>query len=161
MLKFIMQINNKKKADSFGFSLIELLLTVAILAILLAIATPIYLNYVSGAKRSEAKANLQQLRMLLEQYYTENGKYCPETTATNCANKKYVYDESTNTDQITSWLPGFKPKAAASGNSLLYKYTIAIDSSDINKYTITATPLSGAPSGNLTIDQDGNKTGKW
>ncbi len=162
MVKFITMFKAQRqfRHKENGFTLIELILTVAIIAIILAIATPVYFGYIKSTKRSEAKANLQQLRMLLEQYYSENGKYCPEATATNCANKSYTYDESNNTDQITSWLPGFKPKSAASG-SLLYKYTISIDANNINKYTITATPLSGAPPGNLTIDQDGNKTGNW
>ena len=152
-----------KKVKKFknGFTLIEIMIVVAILGILAAIAIPIYNGYITAAKRSEAKTNLQQLRLLLEQYYSENGKYCPDAS---CNGQTYEYKEDDNgnvtTDDITAFLPGFKPKSAASAKAVLYNYTIATTTTG---YTITATPVTsrGAPSGNLTIDQDGNKTGNW
>ncbi len=149
-----------------GFTLIELLVVVAIIAILAAIAVPIYTGYIRGAKRAEAKTNLQQLRLLLEQYYSENGSYCP---GGDCSGSPFDYKENDDgtvqTDEITTYsgtdyLVGFKPKSAASGSAVLYDYSITATTTG---YTITATPVTGrgAPSGNLTIDQDGNKTGNW
>ncbi len=149
-----MKMNKRKNIE--GITLIELLVVVAIVGIIAAIAIPVYNGYISAAKRSEAKTNLQQLRLLLEQYYSENGKYCPDAS---CNGKKYYYDDSTGTDTITNWLPSFQPKSAASGSSLLYAYTIEIITS--TGYLLTAVPSSDAPAGNLTIDQDGNKTGNW
>ena len=156
----------KKIRQDTGITLIELLVVVAILGVIAAIAIPIYNGYISSAKRSEAKTNLQQLRLLLEQYYSENGSYCP---GGDCSGSPFDYiendDGSVQTDEITTYsgtdyLVGFKPKSAASGSAVLYNYSIAATP---NSYIITASPVvaRGAPAGNLTIDQDGNKTGNW
>ncbi|MFN3479911.1 MAG: type IV pilin protein [Thermodesulfovibrionales bacterium] len=143
-----------------GFTLVELMVVIGIIAILSAIAIPLYRGYISNAKRSEAKTNLQSLRLLLEQYFAENGRYCP---ATDCTNESYVYKEnndgSTAQDTIRpNYLIGFAPKsAAAGGQAVLYDYSISFTSN--TAYIIKATPVSsrGAPQGNLCIDQDGNK----
>lgn len=58
-----------------GFSLTELMITVAIMAILATVATPIYTDYIKTSKRSEAKANLESIRLLEEQYFSDQGKY--------------------------------------------------------------------------------------
>lgn len=149
------------KIKARGFTITEVLITLAIVTILLAIAYPIYTGYISGAKKTEAKSNLQSLRLLLEQYYAEKGRYCPEK---DCAGKTYTYtenDDGTVKTQtiITNYLVGFKPKLAASSSAVLYDYSISFKSN--TAFTITASPVQkrGAPSGTLTLDQDGKKTG--
>ena len=62
---------NKKK----GFSLVEMLLVVAIVSILAAIAAPPYLHYVKKARASEAVATLNMIRQSLRDYYINNNKY--------------------------------------------------------------------------------------
>jgi type IV pilus assembly protein PilE len=71
----------------YGFSLIELLTTVAIIAILSAIALPIYSSYVLRAALTEAPGNLASFRLTLEQFYQDNHTYangtaCGSTTPT-------------------------------------------------------------------------------
>ncbi|RVU83873.1 type IV pilin protein [Leucothrix sargassi] len=63
--------NNKKK----GFSLIELMITVAILGILSAITVPSYMEYVRKTKRTEAKAEILSAAQLQESYYVQNLSY--------------------------------------------------------------------------------------
>jgi type IV pilus assembly protein PilE len=58
-----------------GFSLIELMVAVAILGIIAAIAIPSYSAYVIRAQRSAAKAVLLQVAQSAERYYTTNGYY--------------------------------------------------------------------------------------
>lgn len=70
--------NNKKK----GFSLIELMITVAILGILSAITVPSYLQYVQKTKRTEAKAEILRLAQLQESYYVQNLSYAVATSGT-------------------------------------------------------------------------------
>jgi type IV pilus assembly protein PilE len=145
-----------------GFTLIEVLITLAILAILAAIAYPMYTGYITGSKRTEAKTNLQSLRLLIEQYNAENGKYSP-------ASATYTYTEDASGTVvtqtiITGYLTGFKPKGAAATNAVLYDYSIVTTlATTPPTYTITATPVAarGAPPTNLTINQDGVKTGPW
>jgi len=62
-----------------GFTLIELMITVAAIAVLAAIALPSYNDYVTRAKFAEATGNLADLRVKMEQYYADNRRY--STTA--------------------------------------------------------------------------------
>mgnify|MGYP000055861877 FL=1 len=65
-----------------GFTLIELMVAVAIIAILSAIALPSYNEYVIRGRLTEATAALADLRVKLEQYYQDNRHY--SSTATAC-----------------------------------------------------------------------------
>lgn len=70
-----------KKLNS-GFTLIEVMITVAIVAILAAIALPSYQDYVRRGRVQEAPTNLSAYRALLEQSYQDNRNY--GTTGTAC-----------------------------------------------------------------------------
>ena len=58
-----------------GFTLIELMIVVAIIAILAAIAIPNYLNYRYKARTSEAKSNIGAINTLQEAYAAETDQY--------------------------------------------------------------------------------------
>jgi len=58
-----------------GFSAIELMMVLAVAAILAAAALPAYQRYVIRAKRAEAEAALEQLMQQQERYYTLNNSY--------------------------------------------------------------------------------------
>ena len=58
-----------------GFSLIEIMVAVAIVGILTAIAVPAYSNYVIRGKIPEATSTLASLRVMMEQYYQDNRTY--------------------------------------------------------------------------------------
>jgi len=58
-----------------GFTLIELMVTVAIIAILAAIAIPNYTDYVRRGKLQEATSNLLAMRTKMEQYFQDNRSY--------------------------------------------------------------------------------------
>ena len=63
------------KSKSKGFSLIELMIVVAIIAILAAIAIPNFLKFSMKAKTSEATTNLAAIRTSQESYRSENDVY--------------------------------------------------------------------------------------
>lgn len=58
-----------------GFTLIEAMITVAIIAILAGIALPAYTNYVIRAELQEATSNLLAMRTKLELYFQDNRTY--------------------------------------------------------------------------------------
>jgi len=58
-----------------GFTLVELLVTVTLIGILLAIALPFYQEHVRRAHRVDAQKSLVELAQYLERYYTSHGSY--------------------------------------------------------------------------------------
>jgi type IV pilus assembly protein PilE len=64
-----------RKADTGGFSLMELVITMAVLSILVAIAYPSYANFLLKGKRAEGRAALVELMHQQERYMTQNNKY--------------------------------------------------------------------------------------
>ena len=63
------------EARSAGFTLIELIITVAIIGILAAIAIPAYTQYVIRGKLTEAFTELSSGQLKLENYFQDNRKY--------------------------------------------------------------------------------------
>ena len=63
-----------------GFTLIELMIVVAIIAILAAIAIPNFLSFVSKTRRSEVKSNLSAIYKAEISYFGENNTFSPSFT---------------------------------------------------------------------------------
>ncbi|MEI7634031.1 MAG: prepilin-type N-terminal cleavage/methylation domain-containing protein [bacterium] len=66
-----------------AFTLIELLIVVAIIAILAAIAVPNFLEAQTRAKISRGKADMRSIRVAVEAYCSDNGKYPPASVVSN------------------------------------------------------------------------------
>lgn len=71
------------KKKLLGLTLIELMMTVAIIGILGAIALPAYQEHVRRTNRAEAKGILLEMAQLLERNYTESHRYDLKSDATN------------------------------------------------------------------------------
>ena len=104
-VSFYAKMNDMNKIK--GFTLIELLIVIAVIGILSAIAIPAYIGVQTRAARSEAKANLQSLRLLEEQFFAENGEYAGALA---------------DVTAIKSKLPGFKP-----GNEADLRFDYKVD----------------------------------
>lgn len=63
-----------------GFSVIELLIAVAILAILVVFAIPAYEDFVESGKTAQAKTDLVKISQVIQQYYLKTSRY-PNTLA--------------------------------------------------------------------------------
>ena len=61
-----------------GFTLIEIMITVAILAIVAAVAIPSYAGYVERGKRAEARTALLDIAARQERYYSNNRQYADQ-----------------------------------------------------------------------------------
>ena len=114
-----------------GFTLIELMIVVAIIGILAAIAIPNFLNYQCKAKQSEAKQNLGALAKAEVAYFSEYNTYI----------------DASGDDLKT--LLGFELKG---GN----KYTYTVDDADQEGFLATATSadIKGDATDTWTIDEE-------
>ena len=70
-----------------GFTLVELLIVVAILGIIAAIGFPMYTGYIDSARDKEAIASLQAIAMMQEQYQLENNASTYWTSGSSCSDK--------------------------------------------------------------------------
>jgi prepilin-type N-terminal cleavage/methylation domain-containing protein len=70
----------RKASSSAGFTLIELMITVAIIGILASIATPLFLKYTYKARTAEASTNLGGIRTSMLAYFTSEDMYLNITT---------------------------------------------------------------------------------
>lgn len=90
-----MQANNKNypRPIQTGFTLIEVMIVVAIVAILASIAIPAYQDYVRRGQLTDATGNLSSLRVQMEQFYQDNRNYagvgCSGVCGVACPNTRY------------------------------------------------------------------------
>ena len=95
-----------KKKKIFGFSLIELLVVVAIIGALAAIGTLSYSGYTSSAKKSAATNTMQTIGLMQAEYYSLTGSYyggeCPPTDETVEGISQSLFDAAEGEDVIDS-----------------------------------------------------------
>lgn len=116
-----------------GFSLLELMIVVSIVAILAAWAISSYQEQVRKSKRSEAMKNLAEYQLLMEKWRASCPSYADDAAATNnCKDRTGDGDAGDPGDATYPTLP-----APASNN-----YTYTIGGQSTTGYTVTATPKS-------------------
>jgi len=68
-------------AKQRGLTLVELMVVVAVMAIIASVAYPLYTGQVQKSRRADAKVALQALALAQERFYTINGSYATAVTA--------------------------------------------------------------------------------
>lgn len=123
-----------------GFTLIELMIAIAVVGILAAVALPSYQDYIRRGKRADAHALLQNAAFAQERHRLNNSSYATATT------------------QLVGACSGPTPGTCESQQG---NYTLSISDVDAIKFTLTATaatPSQQADSGctSITYKKDGS-----
>lgn len=130
-----------------GFTLIELMITIAIVGILAAVAMPSYKNYIRRGQQPEAFNALSDYRTKMEQYYQDNHNYGSATAA--CADNAAASGWNT-----------FAPSGAKYFTFACAANTTPGDTTQ-QSYVITATGSAGLVKGDVyTINQNGDRATK-
>lgn len=117
-----------------GFTLIELMIVVAIIAMLAAVALPSYSSYVERGDRAAARAGLLEAQQFMERFYV--------------ANDSYALDKAGNAVALPARLQSVPAESP--------KYTLAVNAPAANSFTLTATPIRAVSRcGNLTLTNTG------
>lgn len=74
----VMDLPSRLRTSARGFTLVELLVVMAIIALLLALAAPRYFKSVTRAEEAVLKENLTLMRDALDKFYADTGKYPPD-----------------------------------------------------------------------------------
>jgi type IV pilus assembly protein PilE len=126
-----------RKLHQAGFTLIEMMIVVAIIAILAAVALPAYQEYVRRGDVPEATTELSLRRVAMEQWYQDNRDYAVAGTAVN-PNPCGVTWSTKSFDYACSNLTATTYTITATGKGLMgtpFVFVYAIDQSNARTST--------------------------
>jgi type IV pilus assembly protein PilE len=109
-----------RTAQIAGFTLVELMVVIAIIGIISAIAFPSYDSYMKKSRRADAKVALSKMADHQERYYLQNNTYSAAVNDVGGATTDEGY------------------------------YTLSINSADVNGFQLTATAVPGGQQANDT-----------
>jgi len=124
------------RAASLGFTLIELMVTVAIVAILSAIAYPAYTDYVTRGRLVDATNAVQNMQTRLEQYYQDNRTYksVSSSIVSPCASSS-----TSGTFTVSCTLDVGTYTITATGSGLTNGFIYTVDNTNSKTSTVSST----------------------
>ncbi len=114
-------LNSPPHGRSRGFTLVELMIVIAVVAILASIAVSSYRNYVLRANRTEARMALLAVQVAQEKFFVQNNQYAQTMAAV-----------------IAAPPAGLGVALSAAGLTASGNYTISLPAATANSYTLQA-----------------------
>jgi len=127
---------------SGGFTLIELMITLAVIAVLTSIAYPSYREQIAKGSRAEGRGVLMQAAQWMERHFSENNRY----------------DQNTAGTAVATLMPDNLKRAPSDGSGVRYTLTVTATQT---AYTLTmarAGTQSGDPCGDYRVNALGVRT---
>jgi type IV pilus assembly protein PilE len=122
---------------STGFTLVEILVVMAMLSLLVAIALPSYASYIAKARRADARTQLMQVAQFMQRFYA--------------ANDSYQADRANNA--VLTQIPPNLRQAPSEG-AAMYRLEIPSATLTVSSFELRMVPVSGGP-------MDGDKCGTF
>jgi len=127
-------LHSRRLRWQVGFTLIELMITLAIVAILSSIAAPAYTSYIARSRRADARVQLVQAAQFMQRFYTANDRF----------------DQDRAGNSVSSQIPANLKQSPADGSKLYnlldlvagdaISGSVTVTPSD---YKLTMAPVSG------------------
>ena len=131
------RLTKRTRLHMAGFTLIEVMIVVAIIGILAAVAYPSYTKSVQRGDRAAARAALLEVQQFMERYYAANSRYSTAADGTG----------SPALPARLQAVPADSPK-----------YDLSVSAVSLNSYTLTADPRATSDEcENLTLTNTGVK----
>lgn len=117
------KIQQKNSKSSIGFTLVELMITVAIIGILASIAYPSYTDFMLRSNRAEAQRELMRLANLQEQVFVDTRSYAENMTGLGVSSEEYTTESGNYVIKVSdvtsvSSAPKFTLQAEAKNNQV-------------------------------------------
>lgn len=131
-----------------GFTLVELMITVAIVGILAAVAFPSYTSYIAKGRRADARVQLASAQQWIEKFYSESYDYAQNTAG------------GASTTAFNA--QPFSTSPRSGDGAAVYTLTLTVGASPATTYTLSATPVATGPMANdscgaLTLSNTGRR----
>ena len=120
-----------RRRITLGFTLVELLIVVALIGVLAAIAIPNFLRFQLRAKAAEASTNLAAIALTEEAFFSEKGYYVSVASpvpATIPGNIRVVWSGNSDFDEL-GWIPE---------GAVFFQYLISADAQGGGRFTAEA-----------------------
>jgi type IV pilus assembly protein PilE len=131
-----------------GFTLVELMIVVAIIGILTALAMPAYNDYVTRGRIPDATSNLAAKRVQMEQFFQDNATYVNGTGCTADSTTSQYFDFSCSPAAAATT---YTIQAVGKGAMTGFTYTINQD----NAKATTAVPSHWTTNGSCWVTKKG------